>query len=167
MKNKYHIRHATEADLDQVGEIARQAWRPIHDSFREILGAEMHLDLYTNWEAKKEAQVRRQWENHPDWFRVAASVETELIVGFITFRIDAAKSMGTISNNAVALEVQGEGIGTLMYNYVLDLFREYGLKYASVTTGLDEGHAPARRAYEKAGFDIARPDVTYYKYLNE
>ena len=144
MKNKYHIRHATEAELDRVGEIARQAWQRIHDSYRKSIGEEMHLYLYTNWEAEKEAQVRRHWENHPDWFRVVESVETELIVGFITFRIDDAKSMGTIGNNAVALEAQGDGIGTMMYNYVLDLFREHGLKYASVTTGLDEGHAPAR-----------------------
>jgi len=48
---------------------------------------------------------------------------------------------------------------------VLNLFRQEGLKYAMVGTGMDEGHAPARRAYEKAGFDIPRTDVTYYKYL--
>ncbi|MBT4097360.1 MAG: GNAT family N-acetyltransferase, partial [Gemmatimonadetes bacterium] len=34
-----------------------------------------------------------------------------------------------------------------------------------VGTGLDDAHAPARRAYERAGFDIAQQDVTYYKKL--
>ena len=163
----YHIRRADESELDRVGEIARQAWQRIHESYQKIIGKEMHCDICANWEADKETQVRRHWENHPDWFRVVESIETRQVVGFITFRVDSAKSMGIIGNNAVAPEAQGNGIGTIMYNYVLEVFRERGLKYASVTTGLDEGHASARRAYEKAGFDITRSDVTYYKYLNE
>lgn len=165
MEEKYHIRHAGESDLNRVGEIAGQAWGRIHESYRKIIGEEMHRDICANWEEEKESQVRRHWQSHPDWFRVVESVEMGQVVGFITFRIDAAKSMGTIGNNAVAPEAQGKGIGTLMYNYVLDLFRSHGLKYASVTTGLDEGHAPARRAYEKAGFNITRVDVTYYTIL--
>lgn len=162
----YRIRYANESELDRVGEIARQAWGRIHESYQKIIGQEMHRDICANWETDKETQVRRHWENHPDWFRVVESVETGQVVGFITFRIDSGKSMGIIGNNAVAPEAQGNGIGTMMYNHALDIFREHGLKYASVTTGLDEGHASARRAYEKAGFDIARSDVTYYKYLN-
>ncbi|MCZ6680440.1 MAG: GNAT family N-acetyltransferase [Candidatus Poribacteria bacterium] len=167
MTNTYHIRPATDSDLDRVANIARQAWGRIHQSYRQIIGDEMHRDLCADWEAEKEGQVRRHWQQHPDWFRVVECAETREVVGFITFRVDAAKSMGTIGNNAVAPEAQGNGIGTMMYNYVLDLFRKHGLKYACVTTGLDEGHASARRAYEKVGFDIARPDVTYYKYLNK
>jgi len=34
-----------------------------------------------------------------------------------------------------------------------------------VTTGLDDKHAPARRAYEKIGFTKNLPSVTYYKEL--
>ena len=93
------------------------------------------------------------------------ATETGEAVAFITFRLDAKRMMGNIGNNAVAPEAQGKGIGSMMYSRVLDLFREAGMKYASVGTGMDEGHASARRAYEKAGFDIAKPQVTYYKYL--
>ena len=39
------------------------------------------------------------------------------------------------------------------------------MTYAKVATGLDDAHAPARRAYERAGFDIKVEDVTYYKKL--
>ena len=49
-----------------------------------------------------------------------------------------------------------------MYERVLELFREARMEYARVRTSLDEGHAPARRAYEKAGFDRSLPDVTYF-----
>ena len=38
-------------------------------------------------------------------------------------------------------------------------------KPITVTTGLDDGHAPARRAYEKAGFEKNLPSLTYYKKL--
>jgi hypothetical protein len=39
------------------------------------------------------------------------------------------------------------------------------MSYATVQTGLDEGHAPARRAYERAGFDISHSRITYYRKL--
>ena len=161
----YRVRRATEGDMDRVGEIARQAWVRIHDSFEKILGEELHGVLCADWEENKEAQVRGHWERHPEWFRVVEAVESGAVVAFVTFRMDETESMGTIGNNGVAPELAGKGIGTAMYQYVLDLFRQAGLKYACVGTGLDEGHAPARRAYEKAGFNIAQEKVTYYKYL--
>jgi GNAT superfamily N-acetyltransferase len=84
------------------------------------------------------------------------------IAGFFTFTLDQDRRIGTISNNAVDPAAQGRGLGTAMYERALDLFREARMEYARVRTGLDEGHAPARRAYEKAGFDLSLPDITYY-----
>ena len=46
------------------------------------------------------------------------------------------------------------GIGPKLYDKVLQTMKEQGMEYATVTTGLDDGHAPARRAYQKAGFEI-------------
>ncbi len=160
----FRIRPATDRDMDRVGQIARQAWQRIHDSFEKIMGREMHAVLCANWEEQKEASIRGHFTRNPDWVRVVEDAAGQ-VVAFLTFRIDREKALGTITNNAVAPEAQGRGIGTKMYSCALDLFRKEGLKFASVGTGLDEGHAPARRAYEKAGFDIARADVTYYKYL--
>jgi len=48
---------------------------------------------------------------------------------------------------------------------VFERFRQEGMRYAKVTTGLDEAHARARRAYERAGFNVRQEDVTYYKEL--
>ncbi len=53
----------------------------------------------------------------------------------------------------------------MMYNFVMDRFREAGLKYAQVRTGLNDAQTGARRAYEKAGFNIERKEVIYYAYL--
>ncbi len=37
--------------------------------------------------------------------------------------------------------------------------------YTMVMTGLDDAHAPARRAYEKAGFDKHIENIRYYREL--
>jgi ribosomal protein S18 acetylase RimI-like enzyme len=143
--------------------IARRAWARIHASYRDRLGEELHTRLYPQWEVEKEAALRRQWETHPGRMWVA-EVEGE-VRGFFTFSLDTGRRVGTILNNAVDPSAQGRGLGTAMYAFVLDLFRTAGMEYARVHTGLDEGHAPARRAYEKAGFDRTIPDVTYYRKL--
>lgn len=161
----YGIRIATPEDVTPACEIAKKAWVRIHDSFRAIMGGEMHDVLCADWEENKAAQVRGHFERTPDCFYVVVREEDNRVVGFITFRIDEEKSLGTIGNNAIDPICQGKGVGSAMYDYVLNLFRTKGLRFASVGTGLDEGHAPARRAYEKAGFDIRRDDVTYYKRL--
>ena len=41
-----------------------------------------------------------------------------------------------------------------------------GVKYATADTGADSSHAPARRAYEKAGF-VAVPTVHYFMALRD
>ncbi len=39
------------------------------------------------------------------------------------------------------------------------------MKYVKVDTGTDESHAKARKAYEKAGFDIKIENLDYYRKL--
>ena len=159
------IRHAQKEDVDAACEIAKCAWARIHDSFRTIMGPEMHGVVCANWENNKAVQVRGHFEQHPDWFYVVIQEVDEKVVGFVTVRINKEKSLGTIGNNAIDPNLQGRGLGSAMHCFVLDRFKMMGLRFASVTTGLDEGHAPARRAYEKAGFHIRQEDVTYYKAL--
>jgi hypothetical protein len=48
--------------------------------------------------------------------------------------------------------------------FALQRLKDGGMKLAVVGTGGDEGHAPARRSYEKAGY-TALPLVRYYKDL--
>jgi hypothetical protein len=43
--------------------------------------------------------------------------------------------------------------------------REAGMKAVKVNTGLDDAHAPALRAYEKADFERSLPSVMYYRAL--
>jgi ribosomal protein S18 acetylase RimI-like enzyme len=156
------------ADADEMGaicEIAKVAWEPIHDAMIDMVGEEIHDATAQDWRSRKAEQIQGHYERHPEW--VLAVREGEEVAGFVTFRLDADRAIGTIGNNAVGSGYQGQGIATAMYRYVLDLFKREGMMFAAVTTGLDPGHAPARRAYEKAGFDLHREDITYYKRLGD
>jgi ribosomal protein S18 acetylase RimI-like enzyme len=65
---------------------------------------------------------------------------------------------------AVDPEHQNRGIGTELNVAALREMKAAGMKLAEVETGGDEGHAPARRSYEKAGY-TASPLVRYFKDL--
>jgi hypothetical protein len=52
-----------------------------------------------------------------------------------------------------------------MYEHVLARMRALGMEAATVGTGADPSHAPARRAYEKAGFGPALPSLWLYRLL--
>ena len=53
----------------------------------------------------------------------------------------------------------------MLYQNVFKCLEVEGAKYDKVTTGGDDGHAHARRAYEKVGFEAYLPSVVYYKNL--
>jgi len=108
-------------------------------------------------------QIRSHCQRHPEWTFVAE--EQGRIVGFVTFRLDRDSQIGVIGNNAVDPDCGLKGIGQQMYAAVLDHFRQQGMKAAKVGTGLDWAHAPARRAYERAGFDRKHENVTYWQTL--
>jgi hypothetical protein len=46
-----------------------------------------------------------------------------------------------------------------MYHFAITRMKEAGMRVATVATGGDASHAPARRAYEKAGFAVQIPSV--------
>jgi ribosomal protein S18 acetylase RimI-like enzyme len=161
----FTIGPARANEMGAICEIAKVAWEPIHDSMIDDVGVDIHDAVSGDWRARKAGQILRQYDVNPSW--VLAVRDGNEVAAFVTFGIDAERSMGTILNNAVGATYQGRGIGTAMYEHVLNLFRDAGLQYASVTTGLDRGHAPARKAYVNAGFDLSREDVTYYQKLDK
>ena len=59
---------------------------------------------------------------------------------------------------------QRRGIAAELIAYAVERMREHGAELAVIGTGGDPGHAPARAAYEQAGF-TPLPLVRYYKKL--
>ena len=82
-----------------------------------------------------------------------------VVVGFVSVQLNEQTSIGEIGLNAVHPDRASAGIGTAMYNVVLERLRRAGMRVATVSTGGDASHAPARRAYEKAGFTVGIPSV--------
>ena len=157
-----HVREYRESDLAEVTAIADAAWRPIRKMSREALGDAVSDILNPLGDAvSKGLQVKAQIESGQ--YGVAVCEHGGKAVGFITWTKDGP--VGEICNNA-ALPGSGlKGVGQAMYRFVLDVFRKEGIRVVKVTTGLDPAHAPARRAYERAGFEAHLDFTTYYMEL--
>ncbi len=157
------IRPYQPDDLETIAAIGDRAWRGIYRMFRQAYGDELFALLVPDETTSKSEQIRSHCRRHPQWVFVCQ--EQDRIVGFVTFRLDQDQLIGQIGNNAVDPECGLKGIGQQMYTAVLQHFKDQGMRFAQVHTGLDEAHAPARRAYERAGFAISHRDVTYFKKL--
>lgn len=159
------LRPARPADYDRIVDIATRAWTPIFTLWLEMQ-RQAFGQVLEEWRAEQHTgpAVRRFCEAHPDCVWVTES--DGRVVGFITFIIDQEKGLGTVSWNAVDPECRGEGTGTRQVERVLELFREAGLRYADVTTNHDQGHAGARRMYEKAGFKPVFISIRYMRPLD-
>lgn len=162
------LRHATDNDLAPIDDIAVLCWAPIYESYISMLGSDWYKiarpDPEMTWQERKIGQIRRHYEKHPEWMWTLEKQAT--VIGFLSFHIDEEKSTGIIGNNGVHPEHAGHGLGKFMYRHLLQHFREQGLRFAKVGTGLDEAHLPARRAYEGVGFDRSVPTVDYWQDLS-
>ena len=157
------IRQFRPPDLEDIVQIAIAAWEPIYGNYRRLMGDDLFLTAFPDWQREKARQVRAACE--PDSTAMVYVAEQDgKTVGFITFYANHP-SIGEIGNNAVHPHYQGLGIGPRMYEHAFERLRERGMRFVKVSTGLDTAHAPARRAYEKAGFCIQLPGVDYYRPL--
>jgi len=157
------IRNYCKEDLPIIMDIGNRAWQGIYDMYNAAYGEELFKLITPNRHSVKGEQIKNHCETHPDWIYICE--ENGKIAGFVTFYINETERIAVIGNNAVDPQCGLKGIGQQMYRAVLGYFREKGMKYAKVTTGLDAAHAPARRAYERAGFNIKAENVTYYMKL--
>jgi ribosomal protein S18 acetylase RimI-like enzyme len=158
------LRDLEARDVEAVVEIALAAWQPINAHHREVLGDALFAATRPEWRTAKALSVRAACL--PGEGRVALVAEAEgQVVAFLTFTADQQHGVGAFTNNAVTPAHQGQGIGSRLYTCALQRMRELGLRYARVTTGGDAAHAPARRAYERAGFVQKLTSVEYYREL--
>ena len=158
------LRPARTDDYDRIAEVATEAWTRIFAIWLDLQRQALGQVLEVRQGQESGAAVRRFCETHPDWVWVTESGGR--VVGFITFTIDQEESRGTIAWNAVDPACRSHGVGTRQVERALRVFREAGLRYADVTTNHDEGHAGARRMYEKAGFAPVLISIRYMRPLD-
>lgn len=164
MDESYTFRGFAPRDLPRLHEVREAAFEPVFSSFRKVVGSEVAERALCHLEDEQAEVLNRicKKDSSDELFVVVAGGE---IVGFCALTVDKETKVGEIGLNAVAPEFQGRGIGTAMYAHALDRMRKAGMRAASVGTGGDEGHGPARRAYEKAGFGSALPTLWMYRTL--
>lgn len=154
------IRIAEPADANAVSEIAKECWRGIYEGYLTEMGEEIYNAVYPTdplaVKGDKVAGVVREG-------KAFVAVRDGEICGFATYAVEG--KIGVLKDNAVKIGCQGLGIAGRLYDAVFAKLREVGCSIVRVGTGLDDAHAPARRAYAKMGFERGISNVTYYKKL--
>ena len=165
MCKKMIIRNSTEQDIDAICEIAVKQWSAIYVGYAERLGQELY-DLVTKSDplGRKEAIIRELAGDREH------CIVTEIdgkVVAFAHYLVEEVNGnlIGELGNNAVSADYKGRGIAGKQYDVIFERMKALGCVAVKVHTGLDDGHAAARRAYEKAGFEKNLPSVMYYKKL--
>jgi ribosomal protein S18 acetylase RimI-like enzyme len=158
------IRAFKSDDLPILQAIRTRAFQPIHDSFRALLGEEVFRFEFSDWDQAQGDYLRSICAKNSGREIYVATVN-EAVTGFIGIAMDQACRRGEIDLNAVDPEYQGQGIGELMYTFAIRRMKSAGMKVVKVSTGDDSSHAPARKAYKKAGFHLFIPSITMYQKL--
>ena len=162
MTVNFHIRPFTEQDLDQIIELSLLAWEPVFDSFKQVLGDKIYTLIYPDWRKGQSEGVKKVCTDEK--MHVLVAQVDDRVVGFLTYELNEENQNGEVMLLAVHPDYQNHGVGTQLNVVALGQMKAAGMKLAVVSTGGDEGHAPARRSYEKAGY-IGLPLVRYYKDL--
>lgn len=158
------IRPCQPGDLPAMQRVRQAAFEPVFRSFRDIVGEQIAALAFVAADAEQ-AKLLDDVCAADSGHQVLVVTIGDEIVGFVSFTLDAAKRTAEIGLNAVHPAHAGRGIGTEMYEHVLAHMKDLSIALATVSTGGDPSHAPARRAYEKAGFGPAIPSLTLYRLL--
>jgi len=157
------IRPFNNNDMNDIVELSLLAWEPVFVAWERILGPRLYpIAIYPDWRKSQKGVVEKICNDGlmATW---VAAVDVK-VVGFVTLELNDVTKAGEVQLLAVHPEYQNHGIGTELNLFALQKMKEGGMKLAVLGTGGDEGHAPARKSYEKAGY-TALPLVRYYKEL--
>jgi ribosomal protein S18 acetylase RimI-like enzyme len=157
------FRRYRTSDLPALLDLSIRAWSPVFASMESVLGAGIFNHLYSDWPSNQRDAVREVVVNEQKYTTMVAEVGSSL-AGFFSIEIRLAEKTGEVYMIAVDPDYQNMGIGTELNLIALQMIKASGMSLAFVATGGDEGHAAARRTYEKAGY-TPFPIIHYYKDL--
>jgi GNAT superfamily N-acetyltransferase len=163
-ENAIEIREFREGDLETVIEFSLRAWAHVFASVRNVLGDDIFLRLHPDWQANQAEAVRSSCTN--DERGVFVAVASGRPVGFVAIALNAFhERMGVIEIIGVDPDYQRRGISSRLTEFATGYMRSHGMDIAVVETGGDPGHAPARAAYDSAGFMVL-PIARYFRLLD-
>ena len=152
------IRPVRTEDGPRLQAIREAAFAPVFASFRSMLGEEIYARAQQHEDESQGTLLASLLAADSPWDVYVAEKGAD-VVGFVAIRLDTKTTVGEIGLNAVHPTWAGSGIGTRMYDFAVARMKEAGMKVATVATGGDPSHEPARRAYRKAGFSVEIPSV--------
>lgn len=155
------FRPYAEPDREHVLAICLAAFTPIHAGFEAALGPAIFAAEYGDWRAGYAATLEELARDGG----LYVAEEAGAVVGFVHVTVDPGRGMGEIGLNAIDPPHQRRGVGRAMYRFALAELARLGARYATVGTGGDVAHAPARAAYAAVGFDRAIPSIHYFRAL--
>ena len=145
-------------DQPHLDRVRQAAFAPVFASFRSIHGEDIYK-LAQAPEDERQGELLASLLAPESGWEVYAAEMAGTVVGFVAVQLNQDTQVGEIGLNAVHPDHAGKGIGTAMYDFAIAHMQEAGMRVATVATGGDPSHAPARRAYEKAGFTVHIPSV--------
>lgn len=150
------IRAAREEDVEPIGQIVREIWNiGFEYNFEQKFGQVGGVPWYDRTVPAIVSSVKG---NLPGV--LVAEIGGE-VAGFMSYRAQEDRKLGTIGYNGVSPKHKKHGVGGALLRRALDILREKGMTHATVITGLNEGHLPARRMYERAGFEPIMESIAY------
>jgi ribosomal protein S18 acetylase RimI-like enzyme len=155
------IRPFVDNDLAEIVELSLLAWEPVFESFQNVLGPRVFPILYPDWRKSQAEGVEGACRATDKYHTLVAELDGR-VVGFIAYELKG--ETGEVVLLAVHPESQEQGIATQLNQAALEQMKAAGMKMAVAETGGEDGHAPARRAYEKAGY-TGLPIARYFKDL--
>jgi GNAT superfamily N-acetyltransferase len=155
------IRAFREADLERIIEFSLRAWEPVFESIRSVLGEEVFAALYPDWRAVQAEEIRASCMSGERAVFVATVDDAP--AGFATVWLNAFyEGLGVIDIIGVDPDHQRQGIAARLTQVAIEHMQDHGMIIASVETGGDPGHAPARALYEQTGF-VLLPIARYFR----
>lgn len=146
------IERYNDEQQDSIVQLSLRAWEPVFESVRAAMGPDIFDPQVGDWRVMQANAVMGVCDD-PD-VEVWVASEGRRPVGFTALRLHETDHMGEVYMIAVDPDHQRRGIASALIEQSLASFRQAGMTTAMVETGGDPGHAPARRAYESAGFRL-------------
>lgn len=148
-------------DTEEIVALSLRAWEPVFASFQEDWGSDLYERFFPDWETQQAEAVRAALAANETWVSETGST----LSGFVNVSFDEGEKSAEIYMIAVEPTLQRRGIASALTGFALAVMQQRGMTLATVATGADPGHGPARRTYEKAGFTPI-PQVLYARLLS-
>jgi len=145
-------------------DLSLRAWEPVFPQVRDSVPEFVYDSFWPEgWQKRQVSDLAEVLDGEPENIDVA--IDGGRPIGWVCTRLHPDDNMGEIYVLAVDPQHQRRGVGGLLLDHAYRRVKAAGLRMVMVETGDDPGHAPARRAYETAGFE-RWPVARYFKDLS-